>query len=371
MIRPFAPLLALALLLAPCPAGAQESQRGVVIAGRSEQDWREDLQNPQPIVRQAALEAIAQFPTLDASTVLGLLPLLSDPNTNVRRTAIRAVGRGDRRAARRARPALWRAWRDEDPLVSADAGIALIAIGGEELDEFIRQLGRGTSRDRARAAAALANGGPAAKQAIHGLRDRLNDNDPRVRTAVLAALDELDATPGHRTAELIGRSLARELMASPSLDAPDAVARARTALTLLTRARRDARAAIRPLQMILWDGPSPLRAAAAEVLGLIPNDGDDALAVALAGGNAAVREAAIQGFMTDRERRRPMRIVVDSLRTIDLRADSVRARQMVDAIGHVARRDRHVDAALKAVLSRAPFLAPSVHTARRRMELGF
>lgn len=371
-MRPLATTLLLAaLFLVPvAPAKAQGSADGLLIAGRTEADWREDLQNPQPIVRQAALEALAQFSALSEGTVLGLLPLLGDPDIGVRRTAIRAIGHAPARAIRRARPALWRAWHDEDALVSADAGIALVHGGSDAVREFIAVLERGAPRDRARAAAALANGDDDARTAIHPLRDRLADRDPRVRSAALSALDALDATPGKRTATLVGRALARELMDSPELASPDAIARGRLSLLLLARARNDARNAARPLQLILWDGPAPLRPQAAEVLGTIRGVGDDALAAALAGGDAFVREAAMKGLLADRDRRRPMRAIVDTLRAMRVNDDTLRARQLVDALGLVAKRDRHLDRTLSSLLRSAPFLAPAIQVARRRLALG-
>jgi HEAT repeat protein len=296
--------------------------------------------------------------------------LIGDPDAAVRRTAIRAIGHGGK-AAKRASPALWRAWRDDDPLVSADAGIALISIGDDNIAQFRRRLSVGDARDRARAAAALANAGPAARNAIHALRDHVTDDDPRVRGATLTALAALDETPGSKTATLVARSLARDLSDSPQLDAADAIARARTALTLLARAGRHATGAQRTLQVVLWDGPSPLRQSAAQVLGKIPGDGDRALMRAITAGDAFVRDAAVQGFLADRERRRPLPVVLDSLGRIDLLADTARTRAMVDVLGYVGRKDRNTDRALTRVLQRVPSLAPAVTLARRRLSIGF
>jgi hypothetical protein len=360
-------LLAL-LLVAATHLGAQD--RTPLVAGRPEADWRDDLRNPQPVVRQAALEALVQFADVTDATILYLTPLIGDPDVAVRRTAIRAIGHGGK-AARRASPALWRAWRDDDALVSADAGIALVQIGDDNIREFRRRLGVGDARDRARAAAALANAGAAARGAIHALRDHLGDDDARVRGATLAALNAIDETPGGRTATLVGRSLARELGDSPQLNDADAVLRARTALGLLSRAGKHAKGASQPLQLILWDGPAPLRTDAARVLGKIPGTGDKALTLAIAAGDERVREAALAGLMADRSRRRALPAVLDSLRTITLTADTVRTRHMVEALGHVATRTRDVDRALTRVLQAVPALAASVALARRRLTIGF
>ncbi|MCC7051800.1 MAG: HEAT repeat domain-containing protein [Gemmatimonadaceae bacterium] len=368
-MRPLAPLLCLSLLLArPVTAAAQD--RAPLVGGRPEADWREDLRNPQPIVRQAALEALAQFADVTESTILHLTPLIGDPDVAVRRTAIRAIGHGGR-AARRASSALWRAWRDDDPLVAADAGIALVQIGEPNIRLFRERLPTGEPRDRARAAAALANAGPAARGAIHALRDQLGDDDARVRGASLAAIAALDEKPGRTTATLVARSLARDLGDSPQLDAPDAIVRARTALTILARAARDAKQTTPTLQLILWDGPAPLRAHAAQVLGRIPGDGDRALGMAMAAGDASVREAALRGFVAERSRRRALPAVLDSLRRIDPALDTARTRAMVEAIGYVAQRHRDVDRALARVLDKAPALAPQVTLARRRLTIGF
>jgi hypothetical protein len=364
-----APFVCLAIALAgPRPTAAQD--RTPLVAGRPEADWRDDLRNPQPIVRQAALEALVQFADVTTSTIVYLTPLIGDPDIAVRRTAIRAIGHGGK-AARRASPALWRAWHDDDALVSADAGIALVQIGDENIRQFRDRLAVGESRDRARAAAALANAGVAARIAIHALRDHVNDEDSRVRSATLTALSVLDETPGSKTASLVARSLLRELSDSPTLDASDAILRARTALTLLTRAGKDARSAQRPMQLILWDGPAPLRTAAAQVLGHIPGDGDKALALAIAAGDARVREAALQGLLADRSRRRALPAVLDTLKHLDPAADTARTRVLVDAIGYVAVKDRNVNGALDRVLQLAPALAPVVALARRRLSIGF
>lgn len=369
MLRRFAPLVSLALLLGrPSPAAAQD--RAPLVAGRTEADWRDDLRNPQPIVRQAALEALVQFADVTSQTIIYLVPLIGDPDVNVRRTAIRAIGHGGKEA-RRASPALWRAWKDDDPLVSADAGIALVQIGDDNIRTFRTRLSVGEPIDRARAAAALANAGVAARIAIHALRDHVGDEDPRVRGACLSALAALDETPGNTTATLVARSLLREISDSPLLDASDAVLRARTALTILTRAGKHAKGALRPMQLILWDGPSPLRTGAAQVLGKIPGEGDKALSLAVAAGDARVREAALAGLSADRSRRRALPAVLDSLRHIDPQADTARTRAMVEAIGMVATRDRTVDRALDRVLKAAPSLAAAVTLARRRLAIGF
>ena len=364
-----APLLAL-VLASGLPAPGQAQSRAPLVAGRSESDWRDDLSNPQPLVRQAALEALAQFADVTSATVIYLTPLIGDPDANVRRTAIRAIGNGGK-AARRASAALWRAWRDDDPLVSADAGIALVRVDEQNITLFRKRLSVGEPRDRARAAAALANAGPAARTAIHALRDHVSDDDGRVRGATLTALAALDETPGSKTATLVSRSLARELSDSPQLDGGDAIARARTALTLLARAGKQARGAHRPLQMILWDGPAPLRQSAAQVLGRIPGEGDKALILAMAAGDARVREAALQGFLVDRERRRALPAVLDSLGRIDPNADTARTRSLIEALGFVGRKDRNLERTLTRVLERAPSLAPAVTLARRRISIGF
>ena len=363
-----APLIAILLLVQPVRLAAQE--RLPLVAGRSQSDWRDDLSNPQPLVRQAALEALAQFADVTRATVVYLVPLIGDPDANVRRTAIRAVGNGGK-AAKGANAALWRAWRDDDPLVSADAGIALLRIGDENIALFRRRLGVGDARDRARAAAALANAGPSARDAIHALRDHLGDDDARVRGATLAALAALDETPGSKTATLVARSLARDISDSPQLDAPDAIARARTALALLARAGKQAKGALRTLQVILWDGPSPLRPAAARVLGMIPGDGDKALMLAVSAGDVLVREAAVQGFLADRERRRALPVLLDSLGRMNLTADTARTRSLVEVLGYVGRRNRAVDRTLNRVVQRAPTLLPAVTLARRRLSIGF
>jgi hypothetical protein len=357
-----------ALLAGPTTAHTQD--RTPLVAGRPEADWRDDLRNPQPIVRQAALEALVQFSDVTTQTIVYLVPLIGDPDLAVRRTAIRAIGHGGK-AARRASPALWRAWHDDDPNVSADAGIALVNIGDDNIKTFRDRLAVGEPRDRARAAAALANAGTAARIAIHALRDHVGDEDARVRGATLTALAALDETPGSKTATLVARSLLREISDSPLLDGGDAVLRARTALAILLRAGRSAKGALRPMQLILWDGPAPFRSSAAQVLGKIPGDGDRALALAVAAGDVRVREAALQGLLADRARRRDLPAVLDTLRHIDPAADTARTRVMVEALGYAATHTRNVDRALDRVLQKAPALTPVVALAKRRLSIGF
>lgn len=368
--RRLLPPLAIGILLALSAGRGVAQGRPALVAGRTVAEWREDLSNPQPLVRQAAVEALIQFPDAGDAVLGYVTPLISDPDVAVRRTAIRAIGHGSR-SARRAMPALWRAWRDDDALVSADAGIALVRLGDDNIGRFRAQLSAAEPRDRARAAAALANAGPAARNAIHALRDHVGDEDGRVRGATLSALMALDATPGSRTASLVGRSLSRELGISPQLDDAESLARARLALALLARAGRDARDARRPLQVILWDGPSPLRQSAAQVLGRLRSDGDKALATAIAAGDGAVRDAALQGLLVERERRRNLNVVVDSLARIDPDADTSRTRVMVEAIGYVANRTRDVDKAFMRVVQLSPGFAPAVAAARRRLAIGF
>lgn len=369
-MRFLASSLTLAILLVSSPALAVGQDRSPLVAGRSEADWRDDLSNPQPLVRQAALEALAQFSDVTSATIVYLTPLIGDPDVAVRRTAIRAIGHGGK-AARKAAPALWRAWRDDDALVSADAGIALVRIGEEHIRTFRTRLKLGEPRDRARAAAALANAGPSAKDAIHALRDQVTDEDDRVRGAALTALAALDETPGSKTAVLVARSLARELSDSPKLDDGAAILRARTALTILTRAGKNAKGATRPLQLILWDGPAPLRQNAAQVLGRIPGDGDKALSLAMAAGDQHVRDAALQGFLIDRERRRALPVILDSLSRMNPNADTARTRSLVEVLGYVSTRSRSLDKAFNAVAQRAPALLPAVTLARRRISIGF
>jgi hypothetical protein len=224
---------------------------------------------------------------------------------------------------------------------------------------------------QARAAAALANAGPAGRRAIHALRDRVGDNDPRVRGAALRALDALDARPGRTTATLVGRSLARDLRDAPRLETEDAVARARTALSVLTRAGRDARGAIDPLQQVFWDGPAPFRTTVARLLGTLGRDGDRALMRGLAAGDQAVREAALDGLLIERQRRRALPMVLDTLRHANPSADTLRTRQLIEAMGYVAPRSRDLDRALTRIAEREPALRTDIAIARRRLQIGY
>ena len=168
----------------------------------------------------------------------------------------------------------------------------------------------------------------------------------------------------------MGRSLARELSDSPSSTRRRRL-RAQTALALLARSGKQSKGAAMPLQQILWDGPTPLRASAAQVLGYIPGSGDKALGLAMAAGEVRVRDAALLGLLADRQRRRSLPAVHDSLKAIDLVLDTARTRAFVDALGYVGVRSRDLDRTLTRTLQRAPSLAAAIALARRRLTIGF
>lgn len=352
-------------LLAAAPLGAQGD---APLLGRTVAEWTDDLANPQPVVRQAAAEALARGGRDAIRAVPALTGLVIDPDLAVRRTAIRALGALGPAAARSER-VLWAAWREDDALVAADAGIALLAVAPRTSARFRALLDTSDARTRARAAAALARATPS-RGTIHALRDRLADDDARVRGATLAALDALDARPGRTTATRIGEAILHETRTLPVLAADDAASRVATAVRILARAGRDADGASRALQRLVWDAPPALRTDAARVLGRIPGAGDAALATALAAGGAAVREAALAGLLADRERRRDLGAVTDTLRRMAAPLDSARAVDLVVALGYVARRTRTVERTLGEVVQCAPMLAGAVQEARRRLALG-
>jgi HEAT repeat protein len=358
-----------ALLLALVAAAPLAAQGDAPLLGRTVAEWTGDLANPQPVVRQAAAEALARAGREASRAVPALAGLVVDPDVAVRRTAIRTLGALGAVASRSERT-LWQAWRDDDALVAADAGIALLAVAPGTASRFRALLDTSDARTRARAAAALSRATPA-RGTIHALRDRLADDDARVRGAALAALDALDATPGATTAARVGDAILRETRTLPLLADGDAAARVQVALRVLARAGRDARGAARALQRLVWDAPPATRTEAARVLGRVPGEGDAALATALAAGGTEVREAALAGLLADRERRRDLGAVTDTLRRMAAPIDSARAADLVTALGYVGRRSRAVERALAEVVQRAPALAAAVQDARRRLALGF
>jgi len=90
-----------------------------------------------------------------------------------------------------------------------------------------------------------------------------------------------------------------------------------------------------------------------------------------AAGDVLVREAALQGFLADRERRRSLPVLLDSLGRMNLTADTARTRSMVEVLGYVGWKDRNVNRTLARVAQRAPALLPAVTLARRRLSIGF
>jgi hypothetical protein len=362
-------LALVAALLAGTVVTATAQAPGASLLGRPVADWIDDLESPQPVVRQGAAEALARAGRDAAPAVPRLVALVVDLDPGVRRTAIRTLGALGPLAARSER-ALWVAWRDDDALVAADAGIALVAVQPATIARFRTLLDSSDARTRGRAAAALARSGRPSRATIHAVRARLADDDARVRGAALAALDALDARPGRATAQRVGDAILRETTTLPLLADVDAAARVQVALRVLARARRDAAPAVRPLQRLLWDGPVTVRDDAARVLGRTGGAGDAALALALAGGDASLRATALAGLLADRERRRDLAPVVDTLRRLPLPIDSARAAALVDALGYVARRSRGVERTLAELQRRAPVLAPHITDARRRLALG-
>ena len=289
------------------------------------------LQNADPVVRRASLDALAG--RHDPAAAPAILPLLDDPDLNVRASAAEAltilgavpadgeagaaarVALGDHAGAAACGPAasraLLRALREHD---AGDRALAVAALGaiGEAANapaavEATRDVAAAVRVAAASACARLCGEGAAA-----ALRPLLGDPDAAVRTAasrelctsgavgtLLEALD--DGSPTVRLAAL--HALAHShpsdatharLLRSAESDR-DALVRTATMATLTTlRTPGTAEIASRLLKS---DTSFRVRQAAAEAIGaLAPEGAGDMLVPALGDGFSEVRTAALEAL---------------------------------------------------------------------------
>jgi HEAT repeat protein len=151
---------------------------------------REQLADPNPDVRIAALKALAE--ARDTVAVPKIVELLADTEPDVRKEAARALGRiGDRRAVE----PLAGFYRSEQVEDVADAGArALIQFGAAAIEPFTGLLS--SIRPTVRAGAARALGKLKAHEAVAALIRALGDRDERVQIAAVYALREIGDPAG-------------------------------------------------------------------------------------------------------------------------------------------------------------------------------
>lgn len=147
------------------------------------------LTDPQPEVRRSAVMSLGKLGVADAAGPL--VGALDDSDARVRAFSAEALGAlGERVMDQAARPLAGKL-RDPSDAVKHAAARALAAIGGTQsaVELVVESL-----RDRdaeTRLAAALALGGLEASSAFSALVATLRDQDGRVRQAAVSALGEL------------------------------------------------------------------------------------------------------------------------------------------------------------------------------------
>jgi HEAT repeat protein len=179
----------------PTPASAT-SARGRALApherwrGRTFAEWQEDLRDPAPRGRAAALSALALF---GEAAVPRLVEGLRDPDADVRVSAARGIGQVGREAAE-ASTALVRALRDGEPRVRFDAAVALGRVGAAARDAvpaLARALTDPAGEVRVGAALGLAGMGSAARDAVPALLQALRDGNVVLRMSACWALGSI------------------------------------------------------------------------------------------------------------------------------------------------------------------------------------
>jgi HEAT repeat protein/beta-lactamase regulating signal transducer with metallopeptidase domain len=291
---------------APGPPNEQGSQR------RPEQDTSvvaalgAALRDPEPEVRRAAAEALANLrdpralPALagalgdevpdvrvavayalaemeDERAIAPLADLLNDPSTDVRRIALEGLSNFDGGVPA---PAIVRAMRDADPEIRQQAAHLAGESGDRALvDPLLRLLGDGDAEVRHAALEAVGElGDPAAAEAA---ARALDDADPEVRRAALDVLRELNAP--------IGEHVLLKALSDGHAEVRHAAAHAVE--------ERPFPAAVPALERLLTDADSEVRTAAVEALAHIADAGArQALMAALQSPDPEVRKRAAQAL---------------------------------------------------------------------------
>jgi HEAT repeat protein len=146
------------------------------------------LSDSEPRVRGHAARALGLIDDKSDDTIKGLVGLVADPDPRVRRAAITALGRL-RPAGKDTFPLLVRALEDADPAVVMPALQSLAEGGAAAVPALIEALKH--EEGRYWACIALAEMGPAAKDAVPQLTSLLSDDEPEVRMEAVMALGEI------------------------------------------------------------------------------------------------------------------------------------------------------------------------------------
>ncbi len=260
-----------------------------------------DLQADDPLVRQAALEALAL--RREASLATLALPLLDDPVRQVRTTAADTLRVLDAIPDAGPTAAAW--------CVAMNQLQAAVAYGADALAPLLRALSEHPAGERAEAARTLAVlGDPAASEAL-----TVALSDPEAYVQVNAAL-ALGALSGHaavpalqtlltRRHSTVRTAAARTLvgLAEPglaalieSLDSGVAVAREAAALGLELAKARGVAAAPRLGELLGSDPHIPVREGSARALGAMPGPQPSLAIAALSDASWHVRRAAARSI---------------------------------------------------------------------------
>jgi HEAT repeats len=171
-----------------CPPAASESMP----AGRTASEWAADLKSDDRVTRERAVDALAR---MGSASLAEVDLLLSDPNPNVRYTALLVLGRLREGAWPAVHDVKYRL-SDQDPAVRAEAAYVLGLTGchaAGAMSELICALSDTSTVVRYRAAVAFQGmgryGEPGRSALVHACRC---DRDPRVREAARCALYKIE-----------------------------------------------------------------------------------------------------------------------------------------------------------------------------------
>jgi len=234
----------LALLLNDSSKTVQKQARAALaaIGPRSLPALRGALTAPQPDIRQQAASLIMLHRAEARDAVTDLIPLLRDKKPAVRSAAARALGaigkdaKGaipmllelseDRDATVRAAvaaalgdtspdagpaiSALVRLFRDPVPAVRLQAALAVVKIGASAVNVLINTVPNENLFMRVSAIYALGEIGPAARDAVPTLLDKLNDPEPIIRSGAALAVGKIAARPTQEAIKKLKDSLKDE-----------------------------------------------------------------------------------------------------------------------------------------------------------------
>jgi HEAT repeat protein len=210
------------------------------------------LRDDERSVRFAAAEALIQIGTRQAETVPALTEVILEGEERQQQNAAQLLTRIGP-PAKSAVPHLIRALRADRPEVRFESALAIAAIDPGEASRVVPALVEGLDRAGlsapTRAAAALANLGPAARPALPRLLPLLEDKEPRLAICAAAAVARIDPSLAPRASRTIGEFLLAPRRASYSIRA--------TAIQTLRGLGPDARAALPALLFILQDEDGP------------------------------------------------------------------------------------------------------------------